>query len=212
MKISASVWSSDLTNLGADIKRVENYCDYFHFDIMDGHYVKNIIFGPDLVKSLKPLTCIPFDIHLMVKNPEIVSEWFIDAGADCITFHPETCKNIEKFIYYLKDRSIKIGLALKVDENPDSIFDYLSFIDIVVIMGTDIGVKGLPINTLVYDKIKIIRKIIDSNNYKIQVHVDGGIREDVVPKLFDSGVDTIVAGSLLYKSDLSYIFNWIGKL
>jgi len=201
VKVSASLWSADLTNLGAGLKQVEKYCDAYHFDIMDGHYVPYLLFGSDIVAALRPLTSKPFDIHLMVKNPDEIIDTFIEAGGDIFVLHAETCNDVLKTIRYLKSKGKKVGLALKVNESCDDVLKYVSEIDIIVVMGTLIGIKGVSLDPDTYERIKYLKNKIRESNSDVIIQVDGGIRRETVPKLYESGADFVTAGSLLFNDD-----------
>ncbi|MCK4523035.1 ribulose-phosphate 3-epimerase, partial [Candidatus Aerophobetes bacterium] len=109
---SVSLWSADLTNLGKAVKDLEGYADYFHFDVADGHFVPNLLFFPDLVKSLRPLTNVPFEVHLIVESPERYIDSFAEAGANIISVYPEACKNLTRTLLKIKERNIKVSLSL----------------------------------------------------------------------------------------------------
>ncbi|MCX8132094.1 MAG: ribulose-phosphate 3-epimerase [Clostridia bacterium] len=210
--ISGSLWSADLADLGGSIKKVERYCDSFHFDIMDGHFVQNLLFGADIVKSLRHFTEKAFEIHLMVKNPEEMLDQFIDAGGDIFIFHPQTCKSLTDTISYVKSKGKKAGIALKVEEKCEEILEYLPSIEYVIIMGTKIGIKGVSIEPDTYEKIRILRDILNKGNYNIEIQIDGGIRKETVPVLYESGADAVTAGSLLFNNDYDYIYSWFKNL
>jgi ribulose-phosphate 3-epimerase len=212
IKMSCSLWSADLSQLKASLSEVEEYCDSFHFDIMDGHFVPNLLFGPDIVKALRGLSKKPFEVHLMVNNPETMINLFDDTGADVFIIHPETCKDAAKTIHYLKSNGKKVGIALKVEEELEKISAYLSFVDYVVVMGTKIGIKGVSISPGTYEKVRLLKEVINKNNYRIEVQVDGGIRKDTVPKLYESGADIITAGSLLFNNYYQSVYTWLQNL
>lgn len=212
IKMSCSLWSADLSQLKASLSEVEKYCDSFHFDIMDGHFVPNLLFGPDTVKALRGLSKKPFEVHLMVNNPEAMINLFDDTGADVFIIHPETCKDAAKTIHCLKSNGKKAGVALKAEEELEKISDYLSFIDYVIVMGTEIGIKGVSISPGTYEKVRLLKEVINKNNYRIEVQVDGGIRNDTVPKLYESGADIITAGSLLFNNNYESIYTWLQNL
>lgn len=212
LKISASLWSADLSALGTSLAKVESYCDSFHFDIMDGHFVNNLLFGPDIIKSLRKYTNKSFQIHLMVNNPELIIDQFIAAGGDIFIIHPKTCNHFLETLHDLKRKNVKVGIALKTDEKCEDILHYLPLIDNILVMGTEIGVKGLSPSPETYDRIKFFRNIILKENYKIELQVDGGIRKETVPKFFINGADTITAGSLLFENDYKEIYDWINSM
>ncbi|OPZ90964.1 MAG: Ribulose-phosphate 3-epimerase [Firmicutes bacterium ADurb.Bin419] len=212
LKISASLWSANLAELGSSLGQVERYCDSFHFDIMDGHYTPTLLFGPDIVKALRGLTNKPFEVHFMVTQPESLFEQFIEAGADVFILHSETCDSIIDTVNRLKSINKKVGIAIRSEENCDEVIKLLNMIDYVILMGTEIGIKGVSIQPNVYEKIKILRQEIVSNNYNVEIQIDGGIRVDTVPKIYEHGADIITAGSLLFNNDHEEIFKWVKGL
>jgi ribulose-phosphate 3-epimerase len=179
---------------------------------MDGHFVNNLLFGPDIIKSLRKYTKKAFQIHLMVNNPEQIIEQFIEAGGDVFIIHPETCTNPMNTISYLKSKNMKVGVALKINEECETILHYLPLIDYIIIMGTEIGIKGVSPSSVTYEKIRFLKDIIIKENYNIELQVDGGIRKETVPRFFDSGADIVTAGSLLFENDYDEIYNWINSL
>jgi ribulose-phosphate 3-epimerase len=212
MKISFSLWSANLAELGDGMDKTGEYCDSYHFDIMDGHFVPNLLFGADIVKSLRSFTKKPFEVHLMVMHPEMFIQQFIDAGADIFIIHPETCGDINETLMSIRRKGKKVGLALKSDDKFDEILSYLPLIDYVIVMGTELGIKGVSILPETYEKIRLIKNVTIKNNYKIEVQVDGGIRKDTVPKLYEYGADIITAGSLLFNEEIDIIYQWLKDL
>jgi ribulose-phosphate 3-epimerase len=209
IKISCSLWSANLAELGSSLKNVERYSDSFHFDIMDGHYVSNLLFGPDIIKALRPYTSKPFEIHLMVNHPEELIEQFIEVGGDVFIVHPETCMSVKKTIQLLKTNNKKVGLALRCENDCNSILEYLPMVDYIVIMGTEIGIKGVSIQPNTYQKIRFLSDIIREKNYCAELQIDGGIRFETVPKLYEHGAHIITAGSLLFNNDYEDIIKWL---
>jgi ribulose-phosphate 3-epimerase len=201
IKVSASLWSADLKNLGTSLQSVEKYCDAYHFDIMDGHYVPYLLFGSDIVAALRPLTSKPFDIHLMVNNPDELVDAFIEAGGDIFILHAETCNDICKTARYLKTKGKKVGLALKVNESCEDVLKYISEIDYIVVMGTEIGIKGVSLHPQTYERIQYLKDQIQKLKPDVKIQVDGGIRRETVPKLYESGADFVTAGSLLFNDN-----------
>jgi ribulose-phosphate 3-epimerase len=212
LKISASLWSANLAELSTSMRLVEDYCGSFHFDIMDGHFVNNLLFGPDLIKALRKYSNKAFEIHLMVNNPEEIIEHFIEAGGDIFILHTQTCKQPFKVILELKGKGKKVGIVLKVDDDYEEIMQYLHLVDYIIVMGTAIGVKGAALSLNTYERIKYLRNIIDHEHYGIELQVDGGIRKETVPELFKSGADIITAGSLLFDNNYEDIYLWIRGL
>lgn len=211
---SLSLWSADLTNLGNVVKEAEQFADYFHFDVADGHFGKTFLFFPDLIKSLRPLTSIPFEVHLIVKDPERYIESFSEAGADIITVYPEACDNLLRTLSKIRKYNIKVSLALSPKISISIIESVVNLLDIIVVMGTDIDVKGSSLLPSTYQKIKDVKKLLEKLNIeKIKIEADGGIRKETVPKLIKAGANILVPGSLVFgSSSYAEIFSWLRGL
>lgn len=206
------MWSANLAELGPSVRQVDKYCDSYHFDIMDGHYTSNLLFGPDTIKALRIYTDKPFQVHLMLKHPQNFLEQFIEAGADIFIFHKETCEDIYDIISNLKSMDKKIGIALRCEEEYSEVMEFLNLIDYLIVMGTKIGIKGVSIEPQTYKKIDTLKQYIEKNNYPVEIQIDGGIRTNTVPKLFECGADIITAGSLLFNNSCEQIYNWVQDL
>ena len=201
--IAPSLLSADFSNLKKDIEIVnESEADWFHLDIMDGHFVPNISFGIPVVKSIKKYAKKTLDVHLMIKNPEDYIEKFIEVGADIITIHVEACK--EKTTRVLKEirhKNIKAGLAINPDTNFKVVERYINMIDVVCLMGVFPGFGGQKIIDSTFQRCKSIRKIISKNRVKCHLEVDGGVTAGNANKLLESGADVLVAGSYVFYSN-----------
>jgi len=213
MKMSISLWSGDLTNLGEVIRTSEEYADYFHFDVADGHFIPNFLFFPDLIKALRPLTPVPFDVHLMIEEPERFISVFIDAGADILAIHPKACKNPEGTLVKIKEHGRKASIVLDSHVPAEKIKMFAHLIDFVVVMGTPTGVKTCSLLPETYNKIRKIKKyLLDAKRENVQIIADGGIRKETVPKLARAGADIFVLGSLFFKNRYDQITNWLRVL
>jgi len=214
VECSVSLWSADLTNLGKAVKDVEKYADYFHFDVADGHFVPTLLFFPDLVKSLRPLTSVPFDVHLIVSNPDRFITSFVDAGADIISVYPETCRNLSQTLYKIKNNKVKISVTLNPGTPVEILEPVIDIIDMVVVMGTESGIKGCSLLPSTYKRIADVKKMLLKlkKTGTIKIEVDGGIRKETVPHLIKAGADIIVPGSLVFKNNYSQIFAWLHQL
>lgn len=213
--IDVSLWSANLSELGAEVKQVEPYADLFHLDVSDAHFVPGLLFFPDLVAALRPLTCIPFHVHLMTEHPLSLIDSFVDAGANLITVHAENGVEAERSLEYLHRRGIAAGLALNLEEPPERVTAYLDVIDLVLMMGTRLGVKGQDLDTRATSRIQAMKRMIREQGYadRVKVGADGGIREATVPLLRAAGTDLIVPGSLVFKSqDLAQTVAWLQAL
>ena len=197
--ISPSILSADFANLERDIKLVEKAgADWIHVDVMDGHFVPNITIGSPVVKSLKSVTKLPLDVHLMIENPDKYIEAFAKAGADVITFHYEAGVNIAETIKLIKSHSKKVGLSIKPKTTPDVLLPYLNDIDMVLVMTVEPGFGGQEFMPDCAEKIKYIRQNLTKN---IIIQVDGGINDKTAKICKEYGANSLVAGSYIYKSD-----------
>ena len=200
--ISPSLLSADFTNLEKEIKILnEEKVDYIHLDIMDGNYVPNISYGPGIVKSLRELTEIPFDTHLMIERPENFIEKFVEAGSDIITIHPSTTKHLDRTLSLIKSYGKKVGLALNPGDSLD-VLDYnLEKLDLVLIMSVNPGFGGQKFIPSVLRKIREVKKLIRERNLKTLIEVDGGVKLDNAREILDAGADILVSGSGIFEKD-----------
>ena len=212
LKCSTSLWSADLGNLGADMKRVEPYSEQFHLDVADGHYVKTLLFFPDLVKTLRPHTRVPFEIHVMVTDPLGWVEPFIEAGADSYIFCFDSAKNPGEVIRAVKSMGKRVGVSLLLDEPLDLLKPYWEQLDILTIVGTAMGIKGRVDGCVRPSKNYAAREIISKRGLNIDIEADGGIRRETVPLLKAAGVDYIVPGSLMFKEEPAQMRKWLASL
>jgi len=212
MQCSTSLWSADLSNLAAEIKRVEPFTERWHLDVADGHYVKNLLFFPDLVARLRPLTTKPFEIHLMVTDPLAWIDPFVEAGADILLFCFDAAKKPGEVIEAIHARGRKAGCSLLITEPLDVLEPYWSALDVLCVVGTAMGIKGASMDAAVPRKIKRAREIITERGLKTEIEADGGIRRDTVPLLAAAGADYIVPGSLMFKEDPPAMRQWLASL
>lgn len=193
-----SLLSADAADYGKTIKKIEkdNY-NGIHFDIMDGHFVKNFAFGPELIRSLRGITKLSFQAHLEIENPGEYIDLFIESGCDIITLHPQTC-NIEKELRYLKAKNITSSVAVDPDIKIDRIINYLGLIDNIIIMSVYPGFGKQRFNENSYEKIKKLKKTLDSGGYNISISVDGGVNNKNEEKLIKAGADILIYGSSFF--------------
>jgi ribulose-phosphate 3-epimerase len=211
LSVSASLWSADLGNLRAGLLAVEPYCDSFHFDIMDGAYVPNLLFGPDQVRALRELTRKPFQLHMMVSAAERLVPLFLETG-DVFILHRETCQDWRRLAGDLRSRGKRVGVALRVDEDWHDLLEDLALLDLIVLMGTAIGVKGAGISTSVYLTVRALRDRLAEAGAAVWLQADGGIRRQTVPLLRAAGIDAVTAGSLLFDTDHAQAAHWLRTL
>ena len=212
LKCSTSLWSADLTNLGADMVRVEPFSERFHIDVADGHYVPTLLFFPDLVKALRPKTKVPFEVHLMTVDPMAWVEPFADAGADGIIFCLDSSRDPAGLLRAIKARNMFAGVSLLITEGLDLVEPLWPHLDVLTIVGTAMGIKGASMSESVPAKIREARSIIRERGLKTEIEVDGGIRRNVVPLMAQAGADWIVPGSLMFGEEPSEMRRWLATL
>ena len=201
--LSPSILSADFSELGEEILKLEKGgADYIHLDIMDGHFVPNISFGPPVIKKLRGISKLPFDVHLMIDKPEKYIKDFVDAGADIITVHPESTIHLHRVIQMIKDHGVLAGVTLNPATPLESIEYVLDDIDMVLIMTVNPGFGGQSFIETMKEKIRKLRNIIDSGGLDIQIQVDGGVKLDNAREIIDCGVDIIVVGSGIFDGDV----------
>ncbi|MDC0513762.1 ribulose-phosphate 3-epimerase [Pelagibacteraceae bacterium] len=200
IKISPSILSADFSKLGEEIIALEKAgADYIHIDVMDGHFVPNITIGPEVIKHLRPITKLTFDVHLMISPVDNFIKDFANAGADIITFHPEATDNILETINLIKSLDKKIGVSLKPDSSIDLIEKYLDKIDLILIMSVNPGFGGQKFMPEVLSKMKKLRNIIDAKKLDVDIEIDGGINFDNSKKAKEHGANILVSGSTVFK-------------
>jgi ribulose-phosphate 3-epimerase len=212
LRCATSLWSADLSNLEAEIRRVEPYSDRFHLDVADGHYVANLLFFPDLVSALRRHTALPFEMHLMTADPLAWIAPFSEAGADGFIFCLDSAENPLRVIRAIRDAGKFVGVSLRIEEELARLDPYWGDLDLVTIFGTEVGIKGASMDATVPAKVRRARERIDSRGLKTEVEVDGGIRRQSVPLIHAAGADWIVPGSLMFGSDPCEMRRWLATL
>ncbi|MBW2219063.1 MAG: ribulose-phosphate 3-epimerase [Deltaproteobacteria bacterium] len=203
MKIIApSILSADFTKLGEEIKSVENAgADWIHIDVMDGHFVPSITYGPIIVEASKRVTSLPLDVHLMIENPDASIPDFIKAGADLISVHVETCVHLNRTIQMIKESGIKAGVALNPATSIDSIGFILEYVDFVLVMSVNPGFGGQSFIPNSLEKIKALKKVIKDRGLSTLIQIDGGVSQNTIKEISMAGTDSFVAGSAIFGSD-----------
>lgn len=202
IKISPSILSADFSRLGDHIKLLEACgADMIHIDVMDGMFVPNISFGIPIIKSIRKLTNLPFDVHLMIEEPSRYVEDFAAAGADIITVHYETDNHIDRTINYIKSFGVKAGIALNPATPVDNIKYLISNLDMVLIMSVNPGFGGQKYIEYCTDKIREVKALSNKYNKDLMIQVDGGIDCVNISEVASSGANVIVAGSAVFKNN-----------
>jgi len=198
--LSPSILSADFAQLGNQIKQAEDAgADWFHIDIMDGHFAPNLSMGPAVVEACKRATDLPLDVHLMLEEPERYLDKFAAAGASILTVHIESCPDMDKTQQMIHDLGCKAGITLNPGTNADTIQPYLKNVDLVLVMSVNPGFSGQSFIPEVLPKIGKIRKMLDDINPDVLIEVDGGINPETIRPAYDQGARVFVAASAIFK-------------
>jgi len=202
IKISPSILSADFSKLGEEIIALEKAgADYIHIDVMDGHFVPNITIGPEVIKRLRSVTKLTFDVHLMIAPVNNFIKDFAEAGADIITFHPEATKNLSETIKLIRSFGKKVGISLNPKSSISLIKFYLEQIDLILIMSVNPGFGGQKFMPEVLEKIKILKDIIIKKKLNVDIEIDGGINFANSKQAKESGANILVSGSTIFKEN-----------
>ena len=202
IKISPSILSADFSKLGIEIQNLEKAeADLIHIDVMDGHFVPNITIGPEVISKLRKYTSLPFDVHLMISPVDNFIKNFADAGADIITIHPEASIDLVSSIKKIKSYNKKAGVSLNPETSIEKVLPVLNLIDLVLVMSVNPGFGGQKFMSETLEKVKILRKEIDTKKLKAQIEIDGGINFENSKTAIQAGVDILVSGTTIFKEN-----------
>jgi ribulose-phosphate 3-epimerase len=199
IKISPSILSCDFSQIGDEIKTLENSgADLIHIDVMDGHFVPNLTFGPPVIKKIRKCSKLPFDVHLMIAPVEKYIMNYADAGADIITIHPEATDNLLKSIEVIRSCNKKVGISLNPKTPVNTLDEVLEKIDLILIMSVNPGFAGQKFMPEVLEKVKYFRKKIINEKLNIDIEIDGGINFETAPLAIKAGANILVSGTTIF--------------
>jgi ribulose-phosphate 3-epimerase len=202
IQISPSILSADFSQLGNEIKRLEEGgADMIHVDVMDGHFVPNLTIGPPIIKDLRKYTKLPFDVHLMISPVHKYIKDYADAGADIITIHPEATEDLKDSINYIKKLNKKVGVSLNPETKTDVLKDLLNEVDLILIMSVNPGFGGQKFMPEVLEKIRELNKIKKEKKLNFDIEIDGGINFDNNKLAIKAGANILVSGTTIFKSN-----------
>ena len=200
MKLALSVLNIDYANVEAKLNPLLDHIDYVHLDVMDGVFVPNLSFGPEVIKSFRKLTDKPFDTHLMIVNPDKYIKEYAEAGSDLITFHYEASSDSKRTIKLIKSFGKKAGISIKPNTSVDAIKDLLPYLDLVLVMSVEPGFGGQKFMDSAIEKVKALKELKDKNGYSYLISIDGGINGETI-KFVNKYLDLVVVGSYILKSE-----------
>jgi len=213
VKVSPSILASNFSSLGEEVQSITKAgADYIHVDVMDGHFVPNLTIGPDVVKSIRDKSDIPFDVHLMIDPVQPYIEGFVNAGADIISIHPEANDDTDACLKKIKSHNIKAGLAINPDTDWEVVKPHMNVLDLILVMSVHPGFGGQKFISSALDKLKLLLKEIDQSGRDIELEIDGGINFENIQSVIDAGANVIVAGTTVFTGGQSEYANNIKKL
>jgi ribulose-phosphate 3-epimerase len=208
MKASVSLWSADQLDLGGAVDALDGRVDGFHMDVMDGHFVPELLFGVDAVRAVSARARFsPVDVHLMVTDADAWIEPFAVAGADMLTVHPQSCPDVGATLRSIEERNVQPAVALTLDMAVETVVPLLECVDRVLLMGTAIGIKGVELSDEAVPRIRRLVKLCDASDRRPEIYADGAIRAHTVPELARAGADGVVPGSLVFGQA-----DWLGAV
>lgn len=212
IQISASLLSADFARLGEEVKAIEPFVDMIHLDVMDGHFVPNISFGPDIIGALRSWTSLPFDVHLMISPVDYLLKAVAEAGVNIMTVHPESGPHIYRTLQKIKDYGCLAGIALNPGTSVEVLKPLLPLLDLVLVMTVNPGFGGQAFLETQIEKIKDVRRLINTMDREIFLQVDGGISSKTARLVVEAGADVLVAGSAVFQGGADQYENNISVL
>lgn len=202
IKVSTSILSADFLSFGEEVASIQKAgTDFIHVDVMDGHFVPNLTFGPPLISRLKKITNLPIEVHLMIINAEQVIDDYINTGADLVIVHVEACLHLDRLINYIKSKRCKVGVALNPTTCHSAISYVLEKLDVILVMTVNPGFSGQNFLLSQLEKMQKLKKIIQQKNLDTQIEVDGGIDDQTATLVKKSGANILVSGSYIFKNN-----------
>lgn len=201
IKIAPSILAADFARLGVQVREAEEAgADYIHVDVMDGHFVPNLTFGIPVVRALAGVTGLPLDVHLMIQSPENLIDDFVEAGADMVTVHVETCPHLHRTVSQIREAGAMAGVALNPATPISLIEPILNYVNLVLVMSVNPGFGGQSFIEGTLTKIRELRETLEMNRLPVEIEIDGGIDLETAPKAVAAGTDVLVAGTAIFNT------------